>query len=224
MRDYDIRMALRAKLQSEHLGEPDTLIIEELGIHQGEVRADMAVVNGSIHGYEIKSERDTLERLPRQRVAYDLCFDAITIVVGAKHLESARATVPEQWGILVARLASGSVALEDVRPACSNPSVNPESVVQLLWRDETLTILADLGISSGMRSKSRRQLWDRLVSAVSLDELRRLVREKIKARGDWRAVTRQARCNGSSPTAATASDPRTNLDWLLSLGSQNPLD
>lgn len=224
MRDYDIRIALRTKLRSDHAAEPDTLIIEELGLHQGDVRADMAVINGSIHGFEIKSERDTLERLPRQRLAYDRCFDAITLVVGARHLESAKATVPAEWGILLAREISGSVELETVRPAGANHGVRPESVVQLLWREEALAILADLGMSSGMRSKSRRALWECLVSAVGPDELRRLVREKLKARGDWRPAMRRARGNGSSPTGATTQDSRANLDWLISRGFQNPPD
>src|SRR4051812_45593489 len=80
MRDYDIRQELRQRLRKEHEGDPETLVIEELGLCQGQVRADIAVINGFMHGYEIKSERDTLERLPRQREVYEQCFDAVTLV------------------------------------------------------------------------------------------------------------------------------------------------
>jgi len=36
----------------------------------GASRIDRAVVNGSVHGYEIKSETDDLTRLPAQARAY----------------------------------------------------------------------------------------------------------------------------------------------------------
>jgi hypothetical protein len=50
-------------------------------------------------GYEIKSDRDTLARLPNQIAAYELCFDTMTMVVGKRHLAKCRATLPEWWGI-----------------------------------------------------------------------------------------------------------------------------
>jgi len=58
MREIDIRRALLADVRQRHRDEPDTLIREELGVCQGIARVDLAVVNGSVHGYEIKSEQD----------------------------------------------------------------------------------------------------------------------------------------------------------------------
>ena len=66
--------------------DPQTLIVEELGIRQGAARVDVAVVNGSLHGYEIKSARDTLERLPKQSELYSSVFDTITLVTAENHL------------------------------------------------------------------------------------------------------------------------------------------
>ena len=65
MRDSEIRNTLRATLLSEHAGDPTAVVIDELGICQGSARIDMAVVNGSLNGYEIKSDLDTLARLPQ---------------------------------------------------------------------------------------------------------------------------------------------------------------
>src|SRR5580698_6348671 len=98
-RDQDIRIALRYKLAAIHANESDTAIIDELSLCQGNARVDMAVVNGSFSGYEIKSDRDTLTRLPNQLAAYELCFDTMTIVVGKRHLAKCRATLPDWWGI-----------------------------------------------------------------------------------------------------------------------------
>ena len=46
------------------------MILDELGICRGRVRIDLTVVNGLLHGYEIKSERDTLARLETQADLY----------------------------------------------------------------------------------------------------------------------------------------------------------
>jgi len=39
-------------------------MLHELGILNGATRIDIAVITGQIEGYELKSERDTIQRLP----------------------------------------------------------------------------------------------------------------------------------------------------------------
>src|SRR4051812_2250535 len=79
LRDKEIREAVRTKLLEIHKEERGTAIIDELSLCQGDARVDLAVVNGSLSGYEIKSDRDTLVRLPNQQTKYALCFNAMTI-------------------------------------------------------------------------------------------------------------------------------------------------
>ena len=43
---------------------------------------DIAVINCSIHGYEIKSDLDTLMRLPQQLEFYAMTLQKLTLVVG----------------------------------------------------------------------------------------------------------------------------------------------
>ena len=61
MRDVDVRRAVHNKILRHHHGQDDTLVLDELGLLGGDTRVDIAVVNGKIHGYELKSDRDTLE-------------------------------------------------------------------------------------------------------------------------------------------------------------------
>src|ERR1043165_6227884 len=98
LRDIDIRRALRRFV--EPADRTDTVVIEELGIGKHAVRVDMAIVNGSMHAYEIKSDVDTLRRLSVQAEHYGKCFDQITLVVGPKHVKVARASVPKWWGLV----------------------------------------------------------------------------------------------------------------------------
>ena len=69
MRDIDVRTVLAAEVARRYKGDADTLIIHELGVCSGDARIDLAVVNGKLHGYEIKSDADTLKRLPAQAEA-----------------------------------------------------------------------------------------------------------------------------------------------------------
>jgi hypothetical protein len=57
--DNVIREALKRHLNHLHAGDAKLRIIEELGVEHGAARIDIAVINGVLHGYEIKSDRDT---------------------------------------------------------------------------------------------------------------------------------------------------------------------
>src|SRR5690348_12382197 len=124
MRDGDVRKALHVQLQSEHIAElGQTLFVDELGLC-GQVRVDVAVVNGALSGYELKSENDTLRRLPTQVEVYSRVLDFATLVVAKKHAGHARAGLPSWWGLIEAESAAdGSVTLKRRRRGRMNTSV-----------------------------------------------------------------------------------------------------
>lgn len=182
MRDLDIRRALHSEMQRIHMADPDTKIVEELGLCQGIARIDLAVVNGTLHGYEIKSEHDTLARLPLQRNTYDRALELISIVCGPTYQAKIAEYVSPWWGIWIATEGEGRVELRKIRGAAKNPTLDAYAVAQLLWREEALNALTDRGLDAGLRSKRRGLLWERLVSALSVDELTAIVRECLKQR------------------------------------------
>jgi hypothetical protein len=187
VRDRDVRAALHALLRSEHAHElADTRILNELSLC-GTARVDVAVMNGELAGYELKSERDTLRRLPQQVEVYSQVLDRATLVVADQHLEHGLESVPEWWGLIVASFEFGETHLVRLRPPLLNVNVCPERLVQLLWRDETLEELESRGLARGVRSASRRALAERLATTVPLEELRAMVRERLKRREAWRA-------------------------------------
>jgi hypothetical protein len=186
MRDHDVRVALRSHLDIEHADDSSTRIVEELGLCD-EARVDFAVINGALTGFELKSERDTLARLPRQMATYSRVFDYVYLVAAESHINRAREMIPPWWGIVTAvPNAANSLSLRFDRAAVENPAVDASAIVQLLWRGEALTILARVGADRGIRSKPREEVWDRLVKSLSLAELRSEVRYVLKARRGWR--------------------------------------
>lgn len=197
MRDRDIRESVWRWLEIAHFGDPDTLMLDELGILNGATRIDIAVINGQIEGYELKSERDTLERLPTQRDLYNKVLDRISLVVAENHRDAAVEMIPEWWGLAVASTCRGGVALTRERLPEMNPELDAATLASLLWRDEALEVLERYGASRGVLSKPRDALYERLAVALDLNIVRAEVRAALKARAGWRADRRSQRCGGS---------------------------
>lgn len=221
--DRDIRAALHVRLKENHAHEADTIIIDELSLCQGDARVDLAVVNGSLSGYEIKSDRDTLLRLPKQRFIYGRCFDEMTIVVGTRHVSTATSLVPRWWGIWEAIASPGGVTFRIRRETGRQSRISPRRIVKLIWKNEALNALKKIGIMS--RTKARRdELWKLLLENVSHDHLREIVRDALKARGDWRSGPTPFRRGDSLQSSSMSQRFQMNRDWLLSRGSQSPQD
>jgi len=186
--DEAVRAALGVLLRERHAGDYKLRIIEEFGIEHGAARVDIAVVNGILHGYEIKSDRDTLLRLPEQMEAYNSVFDRVTLVVGKQHLFGAINIVPDWWGIVIAKIgANYSVVFNHIREAKNNPTQRSISIARLLWRDEALRILEEVGGADGLRSKPREFIYEKLSSILDQQTLVEKVRNVLFFRVDWRS-------------------------------------
>lgn len=187
MDDRQLRTALKRKVLAWHADDPETRIIDELGLDHGTARVDVAVVNGLVHGFEIKSDRDTLVRLPSQIVVYNSVLDRVTLVTGPRHTAAASRVVPQWWGLKVAEIGSrGGVRFETLRRARNNPSLQPLAVARLLWRAEAVTLLEQLGEARGLLGKPRAALYAHLVEVAPLNLLRAHVRDRLKKRTAWR--------------------------------------
>ena len=186
--DTVIREALVQKLSTLHAHDPKVRIIPELGVRHGAARLDVAVVNGILHGYEIKSDKDTLARLPEQAHAYNSVFDKVTLVVGKKHLYEAMHLLPDWWGVTLAKLDSdGSVVFNTLRDAATNPLSERPAMARLLWREEALGLLESAGEAHGLRSKPRNDIYAKLSTVLDPQALGHAVRETLFFRQDWRA-------------------------------------
>ncbi len=188
LKDVDIRKALYDyEIRPVCKAEPDTRVIEEFGLMEGAFRVDVAVVNGKLHGYEIKSAVDNLDRLPAQQACYNMIFDKVTLVVDEKHAQHAVKVVPPWWGLIVAVNENGKAKLNEIWPSRQNHNVDPYAICQLLWRDEALKILRVKKIMAhDISNGSRKLMWKRLASTIELEELKKLVRATLKNRQGWR--------------------------------------
>ena len=187
-RDADIREALHSASLTEFWEEDESLIVEELGLCRGKNFVDIAVVNSKLHGYEIKSSRDTLARLPGQMEAYSAVLDEVTLVTAPSHLEEARKVIPDWWGIQSAKEQGGSISFGLIRKPEENPDPDPLQVALLMWKDEILSALEHLGLDRGYRSKTKKRMARRLVRGTDRHQLNQMVRDALKSREDWRSA------------------------------------
>lgn len=213
MRDADVRRILRDHLQATQIVGHDARLVEELGLCKGSIRADIAVVNGILKGYEIKSEKDTIARLKTQASVYSQVFDTVTLVVAERHLNKAMRLVPDWWGIEVASLekSSATVKLEPLRNEQLNSEVDACKLVQLLWRDEVLSILQNTGAAPALSSKPRAYLWRSLAESMPLCDLKSAVRLTLKNRKEWRSDEQQTPNGEMCPPSATSSSCRGRI-------------
>jgi len=186
--DKIIRPALIEKLRDEHRGQHYS-IIEELGLTHGTVRVDMVVVNGITHGYELKSDLDTLQRLPEQMREYNSVFDKVTLVVGKKHLHEAIQMIPDWWGVMIAKISEsdGALSLLAIRDADENRNKDSLAIARLLWRNEALAILEELESADGVRSKPREVIYKKLITILNQEDLEKRVRGRLFNRANWRS-------------------------------------
>lgn len=178
-RDGDVRALLKRHLADLHSGTP-TLILDELGLCEGDVRVDVAAINGELSGFEIKSPADTLARWPKQRRVYSKVVDRAWLVATDKALDAAKA--PEWWGLIRVVETSNQLGIRVVRDAGSNPAPDPLAIAQLLWHAEALAVLERRGTARGVRRKRRAFAWQRLIETLTLDELRAEVRGALRER------------------------------------------
>jgi hypothetical protein len=187
MKDIHIRAALKRKLAAFYQGDSETLVVEEMGLRDGAARIDVAVISESLHGFELKSDSDRLDRLPRQCVAYGAIFDRMTLVVGPRLHNEAMKLIPSWWGVeLAERTSAGQITFQTLRTAEENQSVDSLSIAKLLWREEALALLIELGHAKGVLSKPRARIHARLAEVSDLTFLRYRVRDRLRNRAAWR--------------------------------------
>ena len=185
--DTAIRTALHRKKLQHLKTMPNTIVIDELGLAHARSRVDVAVINGCVHGYEIKSGQDTLDRLPGQIKIYQETLEKLTIVCASKHVDRVGKLVPDWCGILEAQQGQrGAINFSSVRRSRTNPEINPVMLAHLLWRPEAIALLSRFGLPARDLRRPRKQLYELLAQVLSPKEITASIREFMGTRTAWR--------------------------------------
>ena len=191
MHDEDVRKAMWGWLH-EHWAEdgrnPEEALFTDELVATDEVRADIAIISPDMmEGFELKSECDTLDRLPHQVEGYSKIFDQCSLVCADRLYAQGSAMVPAWWGLFRATGESGHVRITCERQPGTNPHPDLWWRASLMWVSECKEVLARHGMLKGLKSKTRAFLWDALSEKLDGDTLSKEVRMQLLSRGDmWR--------------------------------------
>jgi len=185
--DMEIRREVHRKLlKQSHISE-GTIVIDELGVSHGRNRVDIAVLNGLLHGYEIKSSKDNLKRLPTQISEYSKVFQKLTLIVDQKHFEHSLSHIPHWCGVVVVNKGiRGGIHFSKYRGAQLNPQVSAFDMAHLLWRKEVYDFLTT-GLGQQLnKNATRATLYNELVNQCSVKDIFELIKTMFTRRENWR--------------------------------------
>jgi len=178
--DKTIRKALISFLEKKK-PEPK-LIVEELGVHNGNVIADVVAIYDSLHGFEIKGESDSVSRINKQSPYYNLSFPKLTLVTTHNHLDWVQKNLPEFWGILVAINTSDGLSFRYKRPAKYNPHFSKEIALLMLWKEELLSSRSYKDKIKIRDKDSRAEMASKIAPQLNKEEILRLLGTSISSR------------------------------------------
>lgn len=167
---------------------PDALARPEWGVLGHTVRADIALLSPrfGLHLVELKTDRDTLNRLPMQADWYSRVADSCTLVVAQRHFEKARAIVPDWWALWPVREEHGQIVSgtgrDGARTGSTNHDVNPIFLARLLHVEEARQALRENGGTKGTSKLGHMALCERLRQRLDLPALQKLVHQALRIR------------------------------------------
>lgn len=185
MRDTDVRPALVGAI-ARQMGQRRHVLVPEVDIRWSiPARLDALLVSNRICGFEIKSDVDSLTRLPRQVEAYGAVVERAVLVVGERHLAAARELVPDWWNIWAARWQDDTVRIRKARGGRLNPSLSALAVTSFMTREDLVAALRSRG-RARLSAYSVDDLREHLTSEAGAQQTIKLARTSMLARPDWR--------------------------------------
>lgn len=112
----------------------------------GNCKVDVAILNGTSTAYEIKSERDKLDRLCNQVDAYRKVFARVNIITAEHHVNAVLKEVPSDVGVM--RL-SNRYQISTERESIDSPErVVPDVIFDTLRLGEARLVLETLNMAT----------------------------------------------------------------------------
>lgn len=129
LEQYKGESTLKAKVVDLFIQQDVTAAFE---IKVNKSRADFLTINGQSKSFEIKSELDNLQKLPKQISDYQAVFDYNYLVIDEKHYQKALQIIPARYGVMVLHKQK----LTEDRSAMPNTKLNTLAQLNLFTKKE----------------------------------------------------------------------------------------
>ncbi|MDO8453023.1 MAG: sce7726 family protein [Sulfurimonas sp.] len=182
---YKIKIALYKKIFKEI--KQNYIAIPELSLFSAV--ADMVVINGDIHIYEIKSKVDSLNRLKSQLKRYKSCADKVTVVADEKFI-SKLLEHPDMEDVGIIQVNS-NMKIKVIREAVTI-RMDTESYMAYWTGTEIKEVLRGF---KGHSKISIDQARDKLLTILKPTEVKKVTIYKLKEKYGYEFLERQRLIN-----------------------------
>lgn len=204
MTEAEIRNALISHLSASPVGA-GAAFISEMFVNGFSRRADLVMANGKLAAFEIKSERDTLNRLTGQLSTYSDFFEQVTVVCAEKHLPNVEALTDKRVGIWSIN-ANGQISVIRNSKTTALPSLN--HWISFLPVDELRQLLKE----HGSNTRGNRENLILATNTISARSVRTFVLDYLKRRDQKIARLKSKRTQ--TQTRATSNPTALNEQKL----------
>jgi hypothetical protein len=158
----------------------NAVLINEMVVGNWSRRADLAVANGKLHAFEIKSDLDTLRRLKGQVETYLDRFDKVTVVITSRFSQPVQEQIDERVELWEVSENDGACSIKILRRGRTSLIADRRILAGYLLKTELALFLT----SRGLRTSSdlpRREMIE-LFETIPLSAARKFVLSALKSR------------------------------------------
>lgn len=197
--------------------DADSVIISEMTVASWSRRADIVLANGKLWAFEIKSDVDSLARLPGQIGTFQRYFEKFTIVAAERFESAILSMVPAGVGVWILG-ADGTIKQ---KIASRQSLLSKEAYISLM----TATELKGLLVANGFQLQRNVQRAELVKGACGLSafDLASAAREAVKRRHRTRHLEFIRLKNHVGTLSAMSTLRRPQQDRVLSPVLSAPL-
>ena len=186
--DKTIRINFINKLKTE---KPNSIIIQQFNVSDGIVRLDIAELNNNFYGYQIKSDKDVLDRLPKQIQYYNKSVQFLTIICTNKYLQKIKLLIPQFWGVILVEEINNEIKFSQLKQPKLN-NIKLKQLLKILWRKQLDSIIKLNNINCKQIKKNNKSNLRLIISHhFQQQKLIKIFIQTIIRRGDWKKQYRQ---------------------------------
>ncbi|EAM1086326.1 ABC transporter [Salmonella enterica] len=179
LREQEVKVALIEWLYKKGMLS-DATIINEMVVANWSRRADLAIANGSLQAFEIKSDFDSLKRLDGQLKIFKSSFEKVTIVCAPKFTSEVSKRVSSDVGVVEFQSNNSGVRFKIIQKGRVCSRLNKFIYLGFLLKSELKDLLNQHGIT--FSNELHRDCLEVLASKLSLNKIREFVITSIKNR------------------------------------------
>lgn len=172
MKEKQVQAKFIDKILSENQGisHDDFLICSELKFGEGKRKADLAVMTEKkFTAYEIKTQFDTLMKLPGQLESYYEAFDYVYLIVGKNHLKLAKSLAMPTTGIFI--IEDSEFVLH--KKAKKNKDSTKEGTLSFLTKTDLAFLTHHFGLNTaGLSKLPKEEIKKHLLERKSLAKIK----------------------------------------------------